>query len=293
MSRRLGPYAPLSATYATDDAIIEAGEEAELLYVRGLAFCAASESDGFITRAQLKRFVGAGMDDTMVRAKKLVEVGLWEEEEGGYYVRAWLKWNASAEELGRARRKDRERKAAKKAALLQSEHGSEAAAEPDPDSVERSERNPDGIRSESGSESSNRSDDEPDGFQDGFQPHAGARAPDSLNSTSPHSLPPNPPGGAPALRRAEITRKFDEFWAVYPRKVGKAEARKAFEKAVKKGADPGAIIHGATGYARDPRRRASDIQYTAHPSTWLNQGRWEDDLTSQAAGGDGGGWWNN
>ncbi|MER6942525.1 hypothetical protein ABT294_00755 [Nonomuraea sp. NPDC000554] len=292
MTRRLGPYAPLSATYATDDAVIEAGENAELLYVRGLAFCAASESDGFITRAQLKRFVGAGMDDVMDRADRLVEVGLWEEEEGGYFVRAWLKWNASAEELGRARRKDRERKAAKKAPPVLEEAGSEQPAEGVTESSDHSERNPDGIQSEGVAESVDHSAGSPDGFQPRAGARVEARAGDSLHSTPHNSFPPDPPRGGRGLSRAESERMFDAFWKIYPRKVGKTEARKSWDKAVKKGADPDRVIEGARSYARDPHRMANDIQYTAHPSTWLNHGRWDDEA-APAGNNNGGGWWNN
>jgi len=284
MVRRLGPYAPLAATYAADDAIIEAGEEAELLFLRGLAFCAASESDGFITRAQLKRFVGAGMDNVMQRAERLVEVGLWEEEESGFLVRAWLKWNASAEELGRARKKDRERKAAKKTDTFHSDRATDSDAESTPDSDDLSARNPDGIQTEGLSESS--------GIPGGFQPHAGARAGDSLNLTSLNENPPTPPGGTRGRSRAEITRKFDDFWSAYPRKVGKDAARRAWEKAIKSGADPDDVIAGARAYVRDPTRRTADIKFTAHPATWLSQGRWTDEAaTAQSAAS--GGWWNN
>jgi hypothetical protein len=109
--KRLGPYAPLSATYYRDDAILEAGERAELLYVRGLAFCADSMSDGFITDRQLSAIVGIGMRDTTKRAKDLVTAGLWERADGGYVVRGWLKWNRSATELQQGLKQDRERKA--------------------------------------------------------------------------------------------------------------------------------------------------------------------------------------
>ena len=66
---------------------------------------------------------------------------------------------------------------------------------------------------------------------------------------------------------------FDEFWNIYPRKVGKAEAERAYLKALKV-ATPEQIIAGAKKYADDKNRIPI---YTAHPSTWLNQGRWEDE----------------
>ncbi len=37
------------------------------------------------------------------------------------------------------------------------------------------------------------------------------------------------------------------------------------------------IIWGARAYATSPRRAAADIQYTAHPATWLNGERWADE----------------
>jgi hypothetical protein len=112
--KSLGPYAPLSASYYRDDAILEAEERAELLYVRGLAFCSDAMSDGFISDRQVAHVVGAGMKDVKTRAAKLVQVGLWESVDGGYMVRSWLKWNRSAEDIGRARKQDRDRKSSQR-----------------------------------------------------------------------------------------------------------------------------------------------------------------------------------
>ena len=77
--RRNGSYAPLSAHYYKDDRIDEAGERAEVLYVRGLAFCAEILSDGFISDRQLKH-VGVGLPGVDQRAKMLVKVGLWDRD---------------------------------------------------------------------------------------------------------------------------------------------------------------------------------------------------------------------
>ena len=71
---------------------------------------------------------------------------------------------------------------------------------------------------------------------------------------------------------------FDIFWTQYPRRAGKAAAQKAWDKAIKAGAAPEDIIEGARKYSLDRDRRAKDIGYTAHPSTWLNAGRWQDDF---------------
>jgi hypothetical protein len=67
---------------------------------------------------------------------------------------------------------------------------------------------------------------------------------------------------------------FGAFWDVYPRKVGRKDALKAFQAAVAEGTNPGRIIAGALRYRDDANREAA---YTAHPATWLRAGRWDDD----------------
>lgn len=120
--KRNGSYAPLSAHYYKDDAIIRAGERAELLYLRSLAFCADVLSDGFISDMQLARFVGVGLSGVNARAQRLVEVGLWERAEpglfgnddAGFVVKAWPKWNLTKAEIQAKQRRDAERKAGDK-----------------------------------------------------------------------------------------------------------------------------------------------------------------------------------
>ncbi len=65
---------------------------------------------------------------------------------------------------------------------------------------------------------------------------------------------------------------FDAFWAAYPAKVGKGAARKAFAKAIKLTDLETMLAAIATYKARKP-----DWQNFAHPSTWLNQERWDDE----------------
>lgn len=68
---------------------------------------------------------------------------------------------------------------------------------------------------------------------------------------------------------------FERFWDVYPRKIGKGAAKIAFEKASKKEL-PETILQVAEAYANKPD--LPDLQFIPHPSTWLNQERWNDDL---------------
>ena len=67
---------------------------------------------------------------------------------------------------------------------------------------------------------------------------------------------------------------FVRFWDAYPRKVGKGEARKAWQRLIKTGTDPTVIVAGAERYRDDPRRQ---LKYTKHPGPWLNAERWTDE----------------
>lgn len=113
MSKRLGEYVPLSATYADDDAILCLSPLAELLYVRGLALASKLHSDGYLTEAQVMHLAARKLGGDQ-KVKKLIgellAPGLWLRESGGYVIRGWTKWNRSMEDLGRERSKDRDRK---------------------------------------------------------------------------------------------------------------------------------------------------------------------------------------
>ena len=108
-----GAYVPLAAQYFMDDAILEAGADAELLFVRCLSFLASVSSDGFITDRQMKSIVGLRLRNVPKRVDTLTKVGLLNAVEGGFVVRSWTKWNKSAEEIGKLLAKDRERKSRK------------------------------------------------------------------------------------------------------------------------------------------------------------------------------------
>jgi hypothetical protein len=74
-----------------------------------------------------------------------------------------------------------------------------------------------------------------------------------------------------------IERRFDEFWAAYPKKVGKKAAWTAWNK-IKPNAELHDKIMTAIGRARvtDQWMRENG-RFIPNPTTWLNQGRWDDE----------------
>ncbi len=78
--------------------------------------------------------------------------------------------------------------------------------------------------------------------------------------------PPKPPKGSD---------DFELFWASYPKKVGKQAAKKAFDKVkvpVK------SLLDAIEQQKRGAQWSRDNGQYIPNPATWLNQGRWEDEV---------------
>jgi len=69
------------------------------------------------------------------------------------------------------------------------------------------------------------------------------------------------------------TASFEDFWNVWPRKDAKADARRAWNRAVKR-ADADMILRAATVYAESPYR--PEKQFVPYGASWLNKDRWDD-----------------
>lgn len=72
--------------------------------------------------------------------------------------------------------------------------------------------------------------------------------------------------------RARGDPAFDHFWDRYPHKVGKQSALKAWARVKQSGA----VTFEELMAALERYRRKTDDRPWCNPSTWLNQGRWED-----------------
>lgn len=92
--KRPGRYAALAATYYDDPAIIAVGPEAELWYVRALAWCAAHpETDGVIPiEVALYRL---GIPDAMSHVITCDSHKLVAKNDDSVSVTSWVKWNDS------------------------------------------------------------------------------------------------------------------------------------------------------------------------------------------------------
>lgn len=90
--KRPGRYAALAAAYYDDPAIIAVGTDAELWYVRALAWCAAHpETDGVIPlEVAVNRL---GIPGAMECVNICATHGLITKNDDSVSVTSWVKWN--------------------------------------------------------------------------------------------------------------------------------------------------------------------------------------------------------
>lgn len=86
--------------------------------------------------------------------------------------------------------------------------------------------------------------------------------------------------------KADYSALFDVFWKAYPSKVGKDAARKAFAKRKFDEKTFAQVLQALELHKVSERWTKDNGQYIPNPATWLNQGRWEDEMPGTAPGGD-------
>jgi hypothetical protein len=72
--------------------------------------------------------------------------------------------------------------------------------------------------------------------------------------------------------------RFAEFWAQYPKKVGKGAAEKAFDRIKPDKQTFDRMMSAISAQKQSRQWTENNGQYIPNPATWLNQRRWEDEL---------------
>lgn len=93
---------------------------------------------------------------------------------------------------------------------------------------------------------------------------------------------------APRKRSAEADQpysdEFESWWKIYPRRAGgKRKAFAAYTRARTK-VDDRCLMDAAMVYSDS--RVGEDPRFTAHPTTWLNQERWNDEIVKKKSASD-------
>ncbi|MCW4458164.1 hypothetical protein [Microbacterium sp. MPKO10] len=81
--------------------------------------------------------------------------------------------------------------------------------------------------------------------------------------------------GSKELAHLTASVSFEDFWSVWQKRVAKADAEKAWTKAIKK-SDPQVIVDAAHALWSSPY--LPERQFIPYPASWLNGERWNDPL---------------
>lgn len=98
----------------------------------------------------------------------------------------------------------------------------------------------------------------------------------SLDAAEPTCEPPA--AAIPQKKPAPIDERFEQFWVVYPRKIGKGAARKAFEKIKPNDELLKRMVVAVVAQSKSTAWTDEGGRYIPSPSRWLNEERWGDEI---------------
>ncbi len=233
------PYVKIEDGIFRNPKMVSVGSGAKLIYVASICYCGSSLTDGFVPTNAV-RMLGA---DTAIgtpakSVKELVGAGLWREVEGGYQVHDYLQYNESSDKV--QAKKDAARDRMNKRRSVNSDVGSHDVRANNP----RSSRE---VR----------------------EPTTTTTTTDSQQVGNEHSPK------SPTLSKIQEQR-FQRWYATYPRKVGRLDAVRAWSRISPAPTDELTERMIAKVQEWTGSEEWSEPRYIPHPTTWLNDGRWDD-----------------
>lgn len=84
-----------------------------------------------------------------------------------------------------------------------------------------------------------------------------------------------------SAQSAEPASEFDRFWSAYPKKTGKQAARNAWKSSAKRRPAFAAIMAKLEAFKQSDQWTREDGRFIPNPATWINQGRWDDEIKVQ------------
>ena len=81
------------------------------------------------------------------------------------------------------------------------------------------------------------------------------------------------------INRELLEQEFQQLWMMYPRRLGKVKAYKAYVQARKRGATYEQIEAGLKDYLDYINLNKVDVSFVKHGSSWFQNHGWEDDYS--------------
>ncbi len=115
--------------------------------------------------------------------------------------------------------------------------------------------------------------------RDPTRPDATRDNPLSNANTNTDKTPLPPKGGED---------RFEEFWRAYPKRVGKAAAKRAWSRKRLDAKTSEIVAHLSARVRRDAQWLAEGGKFIPNPTTWINRDGWLDEYTAASSGFDDG-----
>ena len=103
-------FVKLSVRYRVDFAHTRTSPHAELLFLRGMAYCGLNNTGGSIPEVDLPGLATGLGRRYAALAAELEAGGYWQRSDTGWCVRSWDKWQHEFDQVAEKRRRDAERK---------------------------------------------------------------------------------------------------------------------------------------------------------------------------------------
>ncbi len=232
------------------------------LWILAGTWCSRELTDGFVASHMVEELCG-----TEEMVSDLVMAGLWDrdDERDGYQFVNYGRYQPLKEAVEAEREEARKR--------MQKVRAARRGGRPEHGSTETQGGSP-GVRANTSERQAQFALPDPTRVP---TEQANTRSPDA------ETLPIDgvtPDGATDIHSKRTLDDHFDQFWAAYPNKVAKKDARKAWDRA-RKDTPVADILAGALRYATECRGKES--KFVKHPGPWLNGGRWADEPGSDNA----------
>lgn len=252
------PWVKLDDRFAEHPKVVVAGPVATMMWVLGLAYCNRNRTDGFIPAKVVARLADWGecVADPEALAAKLVAVGLWETADDGYQAHDYAHYQPTKAALEHdSRRKKNSRTHANNVfggipADVQWNSGGHPA-----DIPRTSGPNPYPVSIESKDLARSASD------------------PELVLESESRSTPKRKTSD-----RLESERFIEFYEKIWPRRVGRDDAHRAWLSALKRHRDwdEERLCDAAADWANYMEDQGVEPEYVPYPASWLNKGTYRD-----------------
>ncbi len=245
------PYVKIEDGIFRNPKVVSVSSGAKLLYVASICYSGSSLTDGFVPFNAVRMIAAdAALPSSAKPVKELVSVGLWKEAAGGYQVHDYLAYNESSEKVQAKKEAARERMNARRS---QNEQRTSQDVRANGDGNSREVREP--------TTDTETTTDTPQ--------QAGERK------------TPKPPSSA-KVKNGELPtvqhELFERWYAVYPKKVGRIDAVRAWSHIASAPTDElvNRMIAKVQEWDGSEPWTSDGGKYIPNPATWLNRGQWDD-----------------